>query len=84
MLMGMGTHGHWYGYRQVMQVRKPVWVGTAGLHQLVPSLLCCSPFPPHEQLLATVAGGATVVVAAMVPFTAIVGGSMTASTQSTL
>jgi hypothetical protein len=74
VLTGVGTGRYGYGYRQVMRVWKPAWVGMVGLRQLVPSPLCCSPFPPREQLLAAVVGGATVVVA-MVPFTAIVGGA---------
>ena len=53
MLTGMGTAWYGYGYRWVMQVQKPMWVDTMGLHQ--PH---CSLSPSREQWLAVVVGGA--------------------------
>ena len=56
---GIGTHVGWHGG----------FASTLSQHPY-----CCSPFPPHEQLLTGVVGDATVVVVvAVVPFTVGIG-----------
>jgi hypothetical protein len=52
VLMGVGTRGYGYGYRWVMQVWKPVWVGTMGLHQHRPLTIIIAPrFHPVSSCL---------------------------------